>query len=43
MLAAPQTFRVTGAAGPLLPGEREQAARLAAGVAALLVKEQHRV
>src|SRR5690349_15623438 len=43
MLAAPQTFRVTGTAGPLLPGERERAARWAAGVAALLVKEQHRV
>ena len=43
MVAPPQTFLVTGTAGPLLPGERERAARWATGVAALLLKQEHRV
>jgi hypothetical protein len=43
LLAAPETFRVAGLAGPLLDGEPERAARWAAGVAALLSQQQHRV
>jgi hypothetical protein len=43
MLAAPETFRVAGTAGPLLAGEQERAVRWAAGVGALLPKQQHRV
>jgi hypothetical protein len=43
LLAPPAPFLVTGTAGPLLAGERGRAASWAAGVAALLSKEQHRV
>jgi hypothetical protein len=43
ILTSPETFRVTGAAGPLVAGEPERAARWAAGLAALLPNQQHPV